>query len=131
MVDVIRDGMTAVTALAHLPSNDPKALAEYDVIVVGVSRINKENSPGLTDLAERLADNASRLIIYSPNAEGSRTMISRTSPIRGAKRAESLAQLAMLVTDMQPASGNREQANVSDGMDTSTLPSIPAARAAW
>ncbi|MDB5542747.1 MAG: hybrid sensor histidine kinase/response regulator, partial [Devosia sp.] len=104
LVDAIRDGVTAVTALARLPANrDQNAMGQYDAVVVGLGRSAKENQQIIAGIAEEMADAISKLIIFAPNAEILRMATAKSAAFSDVAHAETFAQLAVLVSEMLPS----------------------------
>jgi len=108
IIEAVRDGMTNVTALAHLAANgDEAAYAQYDAVVIGLSRPTKDAARELSELVSSLRDETSKLIVFSPNAETLRGLEKRVDGLRGSRHAESISQLGSLLNEMLPAAGER------------------------
>ncbi|WP_172125735.1 MULTISPECIES: HAMP domain-containing protein [unclassified Devosia] len=105
--EAIRDGLTAVTAVALLPANsDEAALDGYDHVVVAIGRSAKDDQAALGRLGSHGSAVLGKTVIFGANAEallGS----AANSALAGLPRAESLSQLTELVA-RQPASGPGE-----------------------
>jgi signal transduction histidine kinase/CheY-like chemotaxis protein len=114
-VEAIRDGLTAVTSLARLPANtDEQSLAQYDAIVLGLTRSTKENNLIIADLLAHIGDEAEKLIVLSPNADTYRSIVGRSARLSGARSAESIDQVASLIGRVLPGGGVADAAEATD-----------------
>jgi HAMP domain-containing protein/signal transduction histidine kinase/CheY-like chemotaxis protein len=123
LVDAIRDGVTAVTAIARMPANsDEHAMSQYDAIVLGFGRSTRENSQIAAELAESIGDGISKLIVFAPNADTLRALVTKNSVLASVPRAENFGQLAALVGEVLPsATPSRDDADAVAGPDAADL----------
>ena len=104
LVDVVRDGSTAVTAMARLPANsDAAALGHYDAIVVGFGESSKENGRLAADLVELFGAANERLIAVLPKPDSLRTALEKQGLLSGIAQVDGPAQLASLMAQKLPA----------------------------
>jgi signal transduction histidine kinase/HAMP domain-containing protein/DNA-binding response OmpR family regulator len=107
LVDALRDGVTAVTALPGIPANSSdQTLAAYDSIVLGFGRSVKENLQIASDLAGQIGAAISKLIIFTPNADTLRAVLSKNGLLASVPRAENLGHLASLITGVLPGAND-------------------------
>jgi CheY-like chemotaxis protein/anti-sigma regulatory factor (Ser/Thr protein kinase) len=107
IVEAIRDGVTAVTAIGRLPANsDASALAQYDAIVLGIGRLTRETAHELEEVGAQLGDAVNRLVVYAPSLEGRSTH--RGAVLNEARWVEGFEQLQAALGDMLPHPENVE-----------------------
>ena len=103
IVDAVRDGVTAVTSIARLSaSTDDKDLAQYDAIVIGLSRSTKENNVIVADLLAHIGDDARKLVVLAPSADIYRNILGRDAWLGGAHSVESIDQVVSLIGRVLP-----------------------------
>jgi HAMP domain-containing protein/signal transduction histidine kinase/CheY-like chemotaxis protein len=113
LVDAVRDGTTAVTALARLPANsDSAALAHYDAIVVAFGRSQKENSQLAAELAD-LGDAVAKVVIIGPKSESVRAILEQQDRLAHIPSADNPGQLASIIIDMLPSADNEAGEEIS------------------
>jgi HAMP domain-containing protein/signal transduction histidine kinase/CheY-like chemotaxis protein len=119
LVDAIRDGVTAVTAIGRIPANlDAPALSKYHAIVLGFGRSAAENKRIMSDLTGKLGEAVSKVILFAPNADTLRTALARNEELSRASQAENLPQLASLIGDILPrADGLADEADLQESVD--------------
>jgi CheY-like chemotaxis protein len=102
LVDAVRDGNTAVTAIAHLPANtDAAALDQYDAIVIGFGRSQKENSQLAAELGGILGEAIAKLVVIAPKSLSA--ILGRNGHLGSVRHADNPGQLAAMVSDILPA----------------------------
>jgi CheY-like chemotaxis protein len=103
LVNAIRDGVTAVTALARLPANaDEATFAQYDAVVLAMGRSAKENARLVAELGETFGSALPRLIVFAPHGETLQPLLGKHNLLDIAV-ADSPAQLAALVSERLPS----------------------------
>ena len=101
IVDALRDGVTAVTALARLPANaDQASLSAYDAVVMAIGR--SSSAKLAAEMEQLFGPLISRLIIYSPAGISKWAGLALGNGIDLAV-ADNLAQLAALVAARLPS----------------------------
>jgi HAMP domain-containing protein/signal transduction histidine kinase/CheY-like chemotaxis protein len=108
LVDALRDGITAVTAMARLQANsDATSLAQFDAVVVGLGQSHKENNHLIAELANIFGDSTAKLVVMTSGPETLRAL-ERNSALGNVRHADSPTQLAKVVSDMLPAGADPE-----------------------
>ena len=103
IVDAIRDGVTSVTAAAHVPSNANRDdLAAYDAIVLGFGRSSKENAQVLDDVLAGREEDMGRLVFFAPHPDALEQALALNPVLFDVPRAENFAQLAVLISSVLP-----------------------------
>ena len=102
LVDAIRDGVTAVTALPRLPANSDEAvLAQYDAVVLSLGRSNKDNARIAAELGPMFGTAISRLVVFSANPDSAHSLL--VGHGLDIAIADSPAQVASLVSAQLPS----------------------------
>ncbi|MBS3647540.1 HAMP domain-containing protein [Pseudaminobacter sp. 19-2017] len=101
LVEVIRDGITAVDSVPRLAAN-AEEMSGYDAVVLGFGRSAKENSEFIDDLSGRLDDIVHRLVFYTPHAEALEQSVALNPALADIPRAENPTQLALLLPSVLP-----------------------------
>jgi CheY-like chemotaxis protein len=103
LVDAIRDGVTAVTAIGRIPANsDPATLAQYHAIVLGFGRSAGENNRIISELTSQFGEAVSKVILFAPNVDMLRAALAKNEELSRVPRAENSAQLASLIGEILP-----------------------------
>jgi HAMP domain-containing protein/signal transduction histidine kinase/CheY-like chemotaxis protein len=122
VVDAVRDGVTSVMAIARFPANsDDEALSQFDAIVLGLGRSARENNLLVSQVASSLGDDASRLIVLTPNGDTFRAMLAKHPALGTAHRAENIDQATGLLSSVIPIEGEAQdvqpETDESEGRD--------------
>ena len=114
LVDAVRDGTTAVTALARLPANsDATALEHYDAIVIAFGRSQKENSQLAAELTDNLGSAVSKLVMMAPKSDALRAVYEQQGQLASVPFADSPTQLAKIISEMLPSADSDGEEEIS------------------
>ncbi|MGI6852199.1 HAMP domain-containing protein [Mesorhizobium sp. 1B3] len=120
LVDAIRDGITAVTALAHVAANsDDTEFPAYDAVILGFGRSARENAQTLDDILAHLASNTEGLVFFAPYPDALEQALALNPSLLGVPRAENFSQLSVLISAVLP--GNGGEARKERGSDNAEL----------
>jgi CheY-like chemotaxis protein len=87
-----------VTAVGSLPANDDQSeLAEYEAVVLGLGGSSKENVKAFKHAASSVG-NLSKLIVWSPNSDALRSVVSARPELASVPVVENPAQIPALIT---------------------------------
>jgi len=118
LVDAIRDGVTAVTALPHIAANADTELPAYDAVVLGFGRSARENAQVLDEVLVHLGDNAERLVFFTPYPDALEQALALSPSLLAVPRAENFSQLLVLISAVLPGNGDQvDGENQSDNAD--------------
>jgi HAMP domain-containing protein/signal transduction histidine kinase/CheY-like chemotaxis protein len=123
LVNAIRDGVTSVTAVSRIAANaEDLGLSQYDAIVLGLGRSAKDNAQVIAEVKPHLANGASQLLVFAPNADAADAALDQNKALKSTPRAENFAQLPNLLAQMLPSEeGDAPDVDAIDEADVADL----------